>query len=196
MTLHPASQNFFVEIREECCSPGTMWASVISSGSHGIPKLHVCVEYMMLPSGSFIAIGNSAAFMLTTAEPSTRKCDDAPESESTYSTNRTRRLVLNIICELGDWVRSLSLTIFIHNSCLDLARGLLASLCSLRFALFSTHRFHFLAVLLVSVIPNGSASLGIDIVDENVCCSGGMSTFVAVALSVPGWVSLVAASFL
>ena len=99
MTLHPASQNFFVEIREECCRPGTMCASVISFGSQGISKLHVCVEYMMLPSGNFIATGNSAGFTLTNADPSTRKCDDAPESESAYSTNLTRRLVLHIICE-------------------------------------------------------------------------------------------------
>ena len=93
-------------------------------------------------------------------------------------------------------MRSLSLTIFIHNSCLDLARGLLASLCSLRSALFSTRRFHFLADLLVSAIPNGSASLGIDILDGNVCCSGGMLPFVAVVWLVVGWVSMVAPSFL
>ena len=92
-------------------------------------------------------------------------------------------------------MRSLSLTIFIHNSCLDLARGLLASLCILRFVLASTRLFHFLADLLVFFIPNGSVSLGIDIVDGNVCCSGGMSTFVAVSWSVLGWVSMVAPSF-
>ena len=80
MILDPASQNFFVEIREECCRSGTMCASVISSGSHGISKLQVCVEYIMLPSGNFIAIGKSADFMLTTADPSARKWDDAPSS--------------------------------------------------------------------------------------------------------------------
>ena len=148
----------------------------------------------MLPSSDFIAIGNSAALTLTTADPSTRKWDDAPESESMYSVIFTKRLVLNIMCEYGDWPRLLSLTIFIHNSCLDLARGLLASLCSLRFFLVSTRRFHFLADLLVSVIPNGSASLGTDIVVGNVCCSGGMLTYVAVSWSVLGWVSMVTPS--
>ena len=74
-----------------------------------------------------------------------------------------------------------------HNSCLDLARGLLASLCILRFVLASTRLFHFSADLLVFFIPNGSFSLGIDIVDgNNVCCSGGMSVFVAVSWSVLG----------
>ena len=150
----------------------------------------------MLPSGSLIAIGNSAVFMLTTAEPSTRKCDDAPESDSAYSTTRTSRLVSKISCELGDCVRFLSLTMFIHNSCLDLARGLLASFCSLRSALFSTRRFHFLADLLVIVIPTCSVSLGIAIISGNVCRRGRMLPFVAVDSSISGWVSLVVASFL
>ena len=100
-------------------------------------------------------------------------------------------------------MRSLSLTIFIHNSCLDLARGLLASLCILRFVLASTRLFHFSADLLVFFIPNGSVSLGIDIVDGSVCCdflpsltpSVTRLTFVAVSWSVLGWVSMVAPSF-
>ena len=83
-----------------------------------------------------------------------------------------------------------------HNSCLDLARGLLASLCILRFVLASTRLFHFSADLLTFFIPNGSVFLGIDIVDSNICCSGGMSPFVAVSWSVLVWVSMVAPSFL
>ena len=41
MTLHPASQNFLVEMRDACARPGTICASVICSGSHGMSRLHV-----------------------------------------------------------------------------------------------------------------------------------------------------------
>ena len=82
MTLHPASQNFSVEIKYECCKPGTMRAPVILFGIHGISKLQVCVEYIMLPSGNLIAMGNLDTLTCTTADPSTRKYDNMPESES------------------------------------------------------------------------------------------------------------------
>ena len=81
VTLHPKSQNFLVDMREECAKPGTMCASVISSGSHGISRLPVCVDWMCFPFGSVIVIGFSAIFFFTIGAPSTKKWPVAPESE-------------------------------------------------------------------------------------------------------------------
>ena len=83
-TLHPASANFLVEISDKCESPGTMCASVNASGSHGISKLHVCVDWMILPLGSVIFSGDAVGLLLTTGAPCTRKCPVAPESEMAY----------------------------------------------------------------------------------------------------------------
>ena len=94
-TLHPASQNFLVEISDECERPGTMWASVIWSGSHGMFKLHVCVDMIFLPFGNRIWIGLVAFLLLTTGAPSTRKWPVAPESETAYWMACTTLLVLN-----------------------------------------------------------------------------------------------------
>ena len=93
-TLHPASQNFLVEISDECERPGTMWASVIWSGSHGMFKLHVWVDVIFLPFGNRICIGLVALFLLTTGAPSTRKCPVAPESDTAYCMACTILLVL------------------------------------------------------------------------------------------------------
>ena len=41
ITLHPASQNFLVEINDACANPGTICASVMWFDSHGMSKLHV-----------------------------------------------------------------------------------------------------------------------------------------------------------
>ena len=66
---------------DECVNPGTMCASVILDGSHGISRLHVCVELIILPFGSVICSGYLAFFMFTAGDPSTRKCAVAPESD-------------------------------------------------------------------------------------------------------------------
>ena len=79
MTLHPASQNFLVEMRDACARPGTICASVICSGSHGISRLHVWVDLMILPLGSVMAIGLVAGLMFTDGAPAIRKWPVAPE---------------------------------------------------------------------------------------------------------------------
>ena len=114
-------------------------------------------------------------------------------SEGAYYTSFTSRLVLNIMCEWGDWLRLLSLTIFIHNSCLDLARGLLVSFQYLRLVLVSTLRFHFSTVLFTFLTPQGSIPWGMDIVAGNLW-STSCSLLVAVSWSVLGWVDTVALS--
>ena len=85
-TLHPASANFLVDISDECESPGTMCASVNASGSHGIYRLHVCVDCMLLPLGCVILSGDSVGLLLTTGAPCNRKFHVAPESDMAYCT--------------------------------------------------------------------------------------------------------------
>ena len=85
-TLHSASANFLVDISDECESPGTICASVNSSGSHGISRLHVCVDWILLPFGGLILSGDSVGLLLTTGAPCNRKCHVAPESDMAYCT--------------------------------------------------------------------------------------------------------------
>ena len=159
-TLHPASQNFFVNMRDECANPGTMCALVISCGNNGMSRLHMCVDNMILPYGSLIAIGYLATLILTAGNPFMIKCEDAPESDSVYFTRFTSRLVLNIINALADCCSLLSATIFFQMSPLDLYLGLLASFVSLRFARSFTLCFHLTAILLLEIPPYGNACCG------------------------------------
>ena len=103
---------------------------------------------MMLPSGNVIAMRNSDTLTFTTDDPSTRKWDNAPESESVYSTSFTNCLVLNFMCEWRDWLRLPYLAIVIHNSCLGFACWLLASFHCLCLVLASTLLFHLGSYLL------------------------------------------------
>ena len=85
INLHPASQHFPVEINDACANPGTMCASVTWFVIHGMSKLHVCVDVMLLPFGMVTPIGLSATCKFVTGAPSTRKLPVAPESEMAYS---------------------------------------------------------------------------------------------------------------
>ena len=85
-TLHPTSANFLVDISDKCEIPGTMCASFNASGSHGISRLHLCVDWMFLPLGSVILSGGSVGLLLTTGDPCNRKCPVAPESDMAYCT--------------------------------------------------------------------------------------------------------------
>ena len=85
-TLHPASAKCLVDISDDCESPGTMCASVNASGNHGISRLHVCVDWMLLPLGSVILSGDSVGLLLNTRAPCNRKCPVAPESDMAYCT--------------------------------------------------------------------------------------------------------------
>ena len=82
---------------DECVNPGTMCASVISCGSHGISRLHVWVERIVVPSGNVMVMGLIAFFLLVTGAFSTRKCPVAPESETACFTARVVLCVSKIV---------------------------------------------------------------------------------------------------
>ena len=107
-TLHPASQKFRVEMNDACARPGTMWASVTSEGSHGMSRLHVCVDHITVPSGHVIAIGFLAGLMFTTGAPFIRKFPVAPESNIAYSISFVIILLLNIRRDASKSVRLLA----------------------------------------------------------------------------------------
>ena len=113
-TLHPASQNLRVEISDACASPGTMCASVICAGSHGMSRLHVWVDWITLPFGNVIVIGWSAILLFMTGAPSTRKWPVAPESEMACLTARTRRCGLKMVADRGSCWRLFACTIVVH----------------------------------------------------------------------------------
>ena len=57
-----------------------MCAAVTAVGSHGISRLHVCVDCRVAPSGSVIVMGSKSTAMLMTGAPCTMKWLVAPES--------------------------------------------------------------------------------------------------------------------
>ena len=71
ITLQPVAQNFLVDMRDEWARSGTIRTSVISLGSHGIYKLHLCVDLIVRPLGSVMVIGLVVCFRFTTNAPST-----------------------------------------------------------------------------------------------------------------------------
>ena len=150
-------------MRDKCANPGTMCVLVIACGDHGMSRLHVCVDHIILPSGSLIAIGNSAILMLTAGDPFMRKCEDAPKFDSAYFTRCTSRLVLNIIDVLADCCSLPLATIFFQTSPLVLYLGLFASLSSLRFARTFVLCFHLAAIVLVDLPPQGNVCCGMKI---------------------------------
>ena len=60
--------------------PGTMSASVMNAGSHGMFKLQVWVDMMICPSGNVIRIGLVVGFTLITGAPAMTKWHAAPAS--------------------------------------------------------------------------------------------------------------------
>ena len=114
LTLQPASQNFLVKISDACDNPGTMCASVILFGNHGMSRLHVCVERIFSLLGSRIWMGFVAIFLLTMGAPSIRKWPVAPESEMAYSTAFVRRCVSNIMSARGEACKLRSRMIVVH----------------------------------------------------------------------------------
>ena len=90
-----------VDIRYACANPGTICASVIILGSHGISILYVCVHFIVLPFGREILIGNLDGCLLTTGATSIRKCPVPPESEKSHSTYRFIFGILILVVEIG-----------------------------------------------------------------------------------------------
>ena len=70
--VHPASQNFRVLINDECDKPGPICASVICASSHGISRLHVCVDCIRLPLGNKMLIGFFSGTTFTAGAPATK----------------------------------------------------------------------------------------------------------------------------
>jgi hypothetical protein len=113
-TLHPALQNFLVDINDECANPGTMWASVISWGNHGMLRLHVCVDVITLPFGILMLIGLVARRLLVTGAFSTRKWPVAPESDMACCTDLVTFALSKIVAALGSSCRLFACTIICH----------------------------------------------------------------------------------
>ena len=98
--MHPASQNFLVDINDACANPSTICASVTWFGSHGMSRLHVCVGVMFLPFGMVMLIGLSVTCKFVTGAPSTRKWPVVPASDIAYSVAILSLSVLCVFCAL------------------------------------------------------------------------------------------------
>ena len=98
--MYLASQIFLVDINDACANPGTICASVTWFGSHGISRLHVCVDVMFLTFVIVMMIGLSATCKFLTGAPSTRKWHVAPESEIAYLVVILSLSVLGFFCAL------------------------------------------------------------------------------------------------
>ena len=78
--LYPLSQNLRAAISDEWDNLGIMWASVMCAGSHGMSRLHVCVDVRIFPSGMVMCSGVMAGLMLIVGAFSVRKWAVAPVS--------------------------------------------------------------------------------------------------------------------
>ena len=116
--LHPTSQNFLVATNDECDRPGRMCVSVISCGSHGISRLHVCVEWMNVPSGSLILSGFEVVCSFFTAAPFIMKCAVAPESRMAYSVGLVSLVVLSSSEDSSSSVSAIVEAVALSHSCL------------------------------------------------------------------------------
>ena len=81
-------------------------------------RLHVCVDFVILPFGSEMLIGFLATCKFVTDAPSTRKWPVGPGSEMAYSTALIILGVLKIISAFLICMRLLACTYFCHGPCL------------------------------------------------------------------------------
>ena len=91
-----------------------MWACVISLGIHGMSKLHVWVDLMVLPLGRVMVIGLLAGRMLVAGAFSTKKWPVAPESEMACFTDLVTRCTSKIVAAFGVACRLFAWTIAFH----------------------------------------------------------------------------------
>ena len=101
VTLYPASHHTTTETSGVCASPGTMCAVVALSGSHGMFILHVCIDFITLPSGRLIEIGLDVGSTSTTGVTGSTKCPVAPASATAILTAIHIRPVLKDFIALG-----------------------------------------------------------------------------------------------
>ena len=86
ITLHPASQNFLVEMRDACARLGTICTSVTCSGIHGMSRLQVWVDLMMSLFGSVTAIGLAPSVIFIARAPAIKKWLVTPKLEIAHLT--------------------------------------------------------------------------------------------------------------
>ena len=123
ITLHPASQNFLVEIRDAWARPGMMCASVMCSGSHSMSRLQVWVNFMIFLFGSVMAIGLAARVIFTVGTPAIKKCPVAPEPEIAHLTALVTFCGSKIVFACGKSLKFFACTMCYHAYCLVALRN-------------------------------------------------------------------------
>ena len=85
LTSHPALHSCKMESKEWAARPGMMCAILALAGSSGMDRVHVCVELMCAPSGSFTRSGFFASWRSVVGAAMTKKWLVAPESRMAHS---------------------------------------------------------------------------------------------------------------
>ena len=85
--------------------------------SHGISRLHMCVEFIVFPFSKVILIGDLAGRQLTTSAPSTIKFPVAPESEKFHCMARFSFSILKLVASIGSSRKKLAYTINFPDFC-------------------------------------------------------------------------------
>ena len=67
-------------MRDPDARNGKMWASRAAAGRNGRARLHVCVDWMVPPSGSWAVMPGIAARLLVNGASVVTKCPVAPVS--------------------------------------------------------------------------------------------------------------------
>ena len=69
-----------MEIRDPDARNGKIWASRAAAGRNGRARLHVCVDWIVPPSGSWAVIPGIAARLFVNGASVITKCPVAPMS--------------------------------------------------------------------------------------------------------------------
>ena len=93
-----------------------MCALVALSGSHGMLSLHVCVDYITLPSGRLMEIGPDIRRTSITGVPGSTKFPVASASATAISTAIFILPVLKQVPALGKSLKLSAKIVFFHES--------------------------------------------------------------------------------
>ena len=112
--MHPASHNTAIEISDVCANPGIICAFFALSSSYGMFILHVCVDFITLPSGRLIEIGLDVGSTPSTGVPGNTKFPVAPASATAIMTAIFILPVLKQVATLGNPLKLSAKYVFFH----------------------------------------------------------------------------------
>ena len=101
-------------MRDACARSGTICASVMCLGSHGISRLQVWVNLVIFSFGRVVMIGLAAGIIFTAGVLVIKKYPVAPESEISHVTALATLSWLKTVFACGNYLNFLAWTMCCH----------------------------------------------------------------------------------